>query len=213
MEPIAPAAPSPAMAPATSCIPCCTNSASPANPTGTSRDDGLKLRHAWIASVVRCAPPGDKPTPQEIRNCATHLAAEIEALPKIRVVVCLGKIAFDGYMAYLLQAGDHHPQIRLPLCPRSRIHPAKRSSPSRQLPPVLTQHQHGTAGQHHVRPDLPPRQGTVRPHRPRSRFLPGEDIQGGKRWRHHQCKEHNSAIRTSFKIHLKADTLVWHQLC
>lgn len=74
-------------------------------PTGTSRDDGLKLRHAWIASVVRCAPPGDKPTPQEIRNCATHLAAEIEALPKIRVVVCLGKIAFDGYMAYLLQAG------------------------------------------------------------------------------------------------------------
>lgn len=74
-------------------------------PTGTSRDDGLKLRHAWIASVVRCAPPGDKPTPQEIRNCATHLAAEIEALQKIRVVVCLGKIAFDGYMAYLLQAG------------------------------------------------------------------------------------------------------------
>jgi uracil-DNA glycosylase len=74
-------------------------------PTGTHRDDGLKLRHAWICSVVRCAPPGDKPTPQEIRNCATHLAAEIEALPKIRVVVCLGKIAFDGYMAYLLQSG------------------------------------------------------------------------------------------------------------
>jgi uracil-DNA glycosylase family 4 len=42
-------------------------------PTGTHRDDGLKLRHVWIASVVRCAPPGDKPTPQEIRNCATHL--------------------------------------------------------------------------------------------------------------------------------------------
>jgi uracil-DNA glycosylase family 4 len=74
-------------------------------PTGTHRDDGLKLRHAWIASVVRCAPPGDKPTPQEIRNCATHLAAEIEALPKVRVVVCLGKIAFDGYMAYLLESG------------------------------------------------------------------------------------------------------------
>jgi uracil-DNA glycosylase family 4 len=74
-------------------------------PTATHRDDGLKLRHAWIASVVRCAPPGDKPTPQEIRNCAIHLAAEIEALSKIRVVVCLGKIAFDGYMAYLLQVG------------------------------------------------------------------------------------------------------------
>jgi uracil-DNA glycosylase family 4 len=74
-------------------------------PTGTSRDDGLKLRHAWIASVVRCAPPGDKPTPQEIRNCAAHLAQEIEALPRVRVVVCLGKIAFDGYLAHLLQTG------------------------------------------------------------------------------------------------------------
>jgi uracil-DNA glycosylase family 4 len=74
-------------------------------PEGVSRDDGLKLRHAWIASVVRCAPPGDKPTPQEIRNCATNLADEIEALPQVRVVVCLGKIAFDGYLAYLLQTG------------------------------------------------------------------------------------------------------------
>src|SRR5487761_1383621 len=71
-------------------------------PTADSREDGLKLRHAWIASVVRCAPPGDKPTPQEIRNCATHLADEIEALSRVRVVVCLGKIAFDGYLAHLL---------------------------------------------------------------------------------------------------------------
>jgi len=61
--------------------------------------------HVWIASVVRCAPPGDKPLPQEIRNCGTHLAQEIQALPRVRVVVCLGKIAFDGYMAFLLQTG------------------------------------------------------------------------------------------------------------
>jgi uracil-DNA glycosylase family 4 len=72
-------------------------------PRAIARDDGLKLRHTWIASVVRCAPPGDKPQPQEIRNCGTHLAAEIQALPRIRVVVCLGKIAFDGYLAFLLQ--------------------------------------------------------------------------------------------------------------
>ncbi len=70
-----------------------------------SRDDGLKLRHAWIASVVRCAPPGDKPLPQEIRNCSQHLAAEVAALPRIRVVVCLGKIAWDGYLAHLLHTG------------------------------------------------------------------------------------------------------------
>ncbi len=70
-----------------------------------SRTDGFKLRHAWIASVVRCAPPGDKPLPQEIRNCAPHLAAEINALPRVRVVVCLGKIAWDGYLAHLLHTG------------------------------------------------------------------------------------------------------------
>jgi len=74
-------------------------------PQAVSRDDGLKLRHAWIASVVRCAPPGDKPTPQEIRNCSAHLAAEVEALPRVKVVVCLGKIAFDGYLAHLLHSG------------------------------------------------------------------------------------------------------------
>jgi uracil-DNA glycosylase family 4 len=74
-------------------------------PRAINRDDGLKLRHAWIASVVRCAPPGDKPHPQEIRNCGAHLAAEIQALPRVRVVVCLGKIAFDGYLAFLLATG------------------------------------------------------------------------------------------------------------
>lgn len=70
-----------------------------------SRDDGLRLRSAWIASVVRCAPPGDKPTPAELRECSTHLAAEIEQLTRVRVVVCLGKIAFDGYLAHLVSSG------------------------------------------------------------------------------------------------------------
>jgi uracil-DNA glycosylase family 4 len=74
-------------------------------PRAINRDDGLKLRHAYICSVVRCAPPGDKPLPQEIRNCGTHLAAEIQTLPRVRVVVCLGKIAFDGYLAFLLNTG------------------------------------------------------------------------------------------------------------
>ncbi len=74
-------------------------------PDSVSKDDGLRLRKAWIASVVRCAPPGDKPTPQEIRDCGTHLAAEVEQLTQVRVVVCLGKIAFDGYLAYLLSQG------------------------------------------------------------------------------------------------------------
>ena len=74
-------------------------------PKAVSRDDGLKLRKLRIVSVVRCAPPGDKPTPQEIRNCSRHLTAEVAALPQVRVVVCLGKIAWDGYLAHLLGLG------------------------------------------------------------------------------------------------------------
>jgi uracil-DNA glycosylase family 4 len=74
-------------------------------PKAISRDDGLKLRRLWISSVVRCAPPGDKPTPQEVRNCAAHLTAEIAELKKVRVVVCLGKIAWDGFLAHLLAQG------------------------------------------------------------------------------------------------------------
>ena len=70
-----------------------------------SRTDGLRLKKAWIGSVVRCAPPGDKPTPQEIRNCSAHLTAEINALPDLRIVVCLGKIAWDGFLAHLLNTG------------------------------------------------------------------------------------------------------------
>ena len=74
-------------------------------PKAVHRDDGLKLRKLWIGSVVRCAPPGDKPTPEEIRTCSAHLTDEVDALPKIRVVVCLGKIAWDGYLAHLLNQG------------------------------------------------------------------------------------------------------------
>ncbi|HEY4357069.1 MAG TPA: uracil-DNA glycosylase [Acidobacteriaceae bacterium] len=70
-----------------------------------SREDGLRLRNLWIGSVVRCAPPGDKPRPDEIRNCAQHLTAELGMLPRVRVVVCLGKIAWDGYLAHLAGAG------------------------------------------------------------------------------------------------------------
>lgn len=73
--------------------------------TAVSRDDGLRLKHVWIGSVVRCAPPGDKPTPAEVSNCAAHLTAEVAALPKVKVVLCLGKIAWDGYLSHLVDRG------------------------------------------------------------------------------------------------------------
>ncbi len=72
-------------------------------PNAVSRDDGMKLHDAWISAVVRCAPPDNKPLLSEIVNCAPYLDREIAALARLRVVVCLGKIAFDGYVAYLIR--------------------------------------------------------------------------------------------------------------
>jgi uracil-DNA glycosylase family 4 len=79
--------------------------------TSHHADDGLRLRDAFIAAAVRCAPPANKPTPHEISRCLPHLDAEIAALPSIRVVVALGKIAFDAYLRLLKASG-------LPLRPR-----------------------------------------------------------------------------------------------
>ena len=74
-------------------------------PTSQHPDDGLRLRDAFIAAAVRCAPPGNKPTPDEIANCLPHLDAEIAALPRVRVVVALGRIGFDAFLALLRQRG------------------------------------------------------------------------------------------------------------
>jgi uracil-DNA glycosylase family 4 len=70
-------------------------------PTARHGEDGLALRDAYILSVVRCAPPDNKPTPVEIARCRVHLRAESAALGQVRVVVALGKIAWDGYLAHL----------------------------------------------------------------------------------------------------------------
>ncbi len=67
--------------------------------------DGLQLRDAFILAAVRCAPPANKPTPEEIANCLPHFDAELDALPNVRVVVALGKIGFDAYLNLLKHRG------------------------------------------------------------------------------------------------------------
>jgi uracil-DNA glycosylase family 4 len=74
-------------------------------PTSQHLHDGLKLRDAFIAAAVRCAPPGNKPTPEEVANCLPHLEAEIDALPRVRVVVALGRIGFDACLQLLKRRG------------------------------------------------------------------------------------------------------------
>jgi uracil-DNA glycosylase len=74
-------------------------------PTAQRADDGLALTDAYIAAAVRCAPPDNKPTPEEIARCLPHLDAELTALPRVRVVVALGKIGFDAYLQLLKRRG------------------------------------------------------------------------------------------------------------
>ncbi|HEU4981998.1 MAG TPA: uracil-DNA glycosylase [Acidobacteriaceae bacterium] len=74
-------------------------------PRAASRDDGMRLNGLWITSVVRCAPPGNKPLPEEIANCSPFLDEEIAAFADLRVIVCLGKIGFDGVVRHLVRSG------------------------------------------------------------------------------------------------------------
>ena len=79
--------------------------------------DGLTLRDAFITAAVRCAPPDNKPTREEMERCLPHLEAELAALPRVRVIVALGRIAFDAYLSLLKQralrlAGDAPPSSK-----------------------------------------------------------------------------------------------------
>jgi len=74
-------------------------------PTSVSRDDGLKLMDAYISAAVRCAPPDNKPTVEEIRTCRPYMQRELELLETVEVVVALGRLAFDVYLAILREQG------------------------------------------------------------------------------------------------------------
>lgn len=114
-------------------------------PKATSRDDGMKLMGLWITSVGRCAPPGNKPTPQELRNCAPWLDAEMNLLTKLRVVVCLGRIAFEGLLAHEARMGHtirrsehvfaHGAETRLPsgLIAIASYHPSLQNTNTSRL--------------------------------------------------------------------------------
>jgi uracil-DNA glycosylase family 4 len=76
-------------------------------PDAMTRDDGLSLQGLFISAVCRCAPPDNKPTSEEIANCLPFLAEEIRLLPDLRVLVALGRIAYDALVRML--AGAENP--------------------------------------------------------------------------------------------------------
>ena len=111
--------------------------------TSQRTDDGLRLEDVYIAAAVRCAPPANKPLPDEIASCADHLAAEVAALPNLRVVVALGKIAWDAWLAHLSRRETIRPR---PTFAHGAVFRASGSAPSSTLRSAAKRRTHGTHG-------------------------------------------------------------------
>jgi len=120
----------------------------------TSRqiDDGLTLKDAYIVMAVRCAPPDNKPLPEEISRCLDHLDAEVNAITNARVVIALGKIAFDAWLQLLRRRGvrmsprppfAHGSAVRVsdgPAGPHTLLgcyHPSRQNTNTGKLTPVM----------------------------------------------------------------------------
>lgn len=122
--------------------------------TSVHPDDGLKLTDAYIIATVRCAPPDNKPLPDEIARCADHLDAELAALPRLQVVVALGKIAWDAWFQHLARRGHavrprptfgHGVEYALPTAKESRLpgtligcyHPSRQNTNTGKVTPAM----------------------------------------------------------------------------
>src|SRR4029078_3418050 len=98
--------------------------------TSQRTDDGLHLNDAYILSAVRCAPPDNKPLPEEITRCLDHLEIELRHLPSVRVVIALGKIGFDAWLQLLKRRG-------VTLSPRPQFGPGEVVRLGEGLPPLV----------------------------------------------------------------------------
>ena len=81
-------------------------------PESTHREDGLKLQNCYVAAAVRCAPPANKPTKQEFETCRPFVREELKLLKHIKVIVALGKIAFEEYFRTCQSMGNIIPSPR-----------------------------------------------------------------------------------------------------
>jgi len=114
-------------------------------PESISRDDGMKLTGAYITASVRCAPPDNKPKPDEFRNCRPYLERELDLLKGLRVVVALGRIAFHTYLGILRDRGiirsraafafGHNVEHRIPGAPVliASYHPSQQNTSTGKL--------------------------------------------------------------------------------
>jgi uracil-DNA glycosylase len=108
-------------------------------PVSESRDDGLILQDLYITAVGRCAPPDNKPTPQELKNCQPYLLRELELLHDLQGVVALGKIAYDAMVHILDLPGIPFAHLAfIPAKPKSlwllgSYHPSRQNTQTGRL--------------------------------------------------------------------------------
>jgi len=104
-------------------------------PTSLSRDDGLTLSGAYISASAHCAPPDNKPTREELRNCRPHLERELSLLKNLRVVVALGRIAFDTYLSIVNERAKFGHNLVHPLSPIliASYHPSQQNTSTGKL--------------------------------------------------------------------------------
>jgi uracil-DNA glycosylase family 4 len=113
-------------------------------PTSDSVGDGLRLRDAYMTAIVRCAPPKNKPKPDEIVNCNRYWTQELQLLRDVRIVLALGRIAFDTYLRFLKSQGiatkvlafQHAAFYKLPEpwpCLCASYHPSRQNTQTRRL--------------------------------------------------------------------------------
>jgi uracil-DNA glycosylase family 4 len=118
-------------------------------PVAVSRDDGLELRDCWITAGVRCAPPANKPLPEEQAACEEWAALELPLLRDVRVAICLGAIAWDSALRLRARiGGDPVPRPRprfghgaeLPGAPWALLgtyHPSQQNTFTGKLTPAM----------------------------------------------------------------------------
>lgn len=114
-------------------------------PSSRSREDGLELRDCYVTAALRCAPPQNKPTLRELATCRPYVLAELQMLRRVRVVIALGRIAFDTFLRTCPEMGIAVPRPRPRFAHRARFnlahgltllasyHPSQQNTLTRRL--------------------------------------------------------------------------------
>ncbi len=120
-------------------------------PWSRHRNDGLVLHDCYITAAVRCAPPANTPTPRELATCRPYLVEEIHLLRNVRIVIALGRIAFDAFVKAWGEAGRpmpvprpgfaHGAVAKLPegICLLASYHPSQQNTQTGRLTAAMFQ--------------------------------------------------------------------------